>query len=224
MLLIRSIISEHRSSFPQKYKRHELDVCQASGRFFGKVLWQVVLRWCWASHCFVLISMERDRGLLWHPVSLWAGLALSEQRSRMDSVWLCTDLCIMGKMTGNLEPSGTVELYICCPQNHPQHQTTLTLRWGAACPRTSTACTHTRMKNEITCCEHPGTDAYAAMLQASVHLFAHAHCAKICVDTRPTPPSSSSHTLITCIITSPSSNNQITGGGKLVRQRGKTMI
>lgn len=108
------------SSFsPKKHKRHELDNCQASGRFFGKVLWQVVLRWCWASHCFVLISMERDRGLLWHPVSLWAGLALSEQHSRMDSLWLCTDLCIMGKMTGNLEPSGTVELYICCPQKPP---------------------------------------------------------------------------------------------------------
>lgn len=142
----------------------------------------------------------------------------------------------MGKMTGNLEPSGTVELYICCPQKPPTapDHTHLEMRSGVSTNiyRVRTLVQKQqqkktppgRIKNEIPCCEHPGTDASAATLQASAHLFAHAHCAKIRVDTRPTPPSSSSsssHTLITCTITSPSSNNQITGGGKLVKAEGE---
>lgn len=79
-------------------------------------------------------------GLLWHPVSLWAGLELSEQHSRMDSLWLCADLCIMGKMTGNLEASGTVEPYIFCPQTTPSADH-IHLEMEAAHPWIHT-CTH----------------------------------------------------------------------------------
>lgn len=169
------------------------------------MLWQVVLRWWWASHCFVLISMERDRGCC--DILSACGLDWCSVSSTVG--WTPYDCALTFASWGRWQviwrPQGLWNHTICCPQttsstNH------IHLEMGAVYPWTLHVHTHTdthtkqqqRIKPHVVY-----TQAQMHMQTCSKHshtyLHTHTQC-KICLDTRPTPPSSS-HTLITCIIT-----------------------